>query len=226
MTGEATKGAMMGKGTVSETHHMLDYDSQLIRHEAGHFQGTFSERWNALGGVVNGGYSAAVCLDALGQVLAHPDPLVVSTFFVGRGTPGPVEVHTDVARVGRRMSTGTARLCQAGKEIVRTTASYADLGRSQGMTSLSNQMPDLPAPEDAVDPFEDFQLPGVTMTDQVEFRYAARPVHGRLLDPLHRCRVRPPIEAPGQVGVPSAPEAMLDDCAVREVSRQGWGLLR
>lgn len=58
---------------------------------------------------------------------------------------------------------------------MRTTASYADLGRSQGMTSLSNQMPDLPAPEDAVDPFEDFQLPGVTMTDQVEFRYAALP---------------------------------------------------
>ncbi len=78
----------------------------------------------------------AVCLDALRQLLPHHDPLVVSTFFLRRGVPGPVEFHTDVARKGHRVSTSEARIVQNGDEIVRTTASFADLGSSPNVDAV------------------------------------------------------------------------------------------
>jgi acyl-CoA thioesterase len=155
--------------------HPFDEDTDVSPVTGGVFAGTLSDRWNALGGVVNGGYYVAVTLRALQQVLPYPDPLVVSTFFLKPGTPGPVEIHTDVARMGRRVAAGTARLVQDGKEIVRTTATFTTLSDDIDDAVVLATPPDLPDPDDAIDPIGDRRLPGVTMTDQVEFRYAAVP---------------------------------------------------
>lgn len=165
--------------------HPFDEDT-LVHHVAdGVFRGAFTDRWNALGGVVNGGYAVAVSLRALAARVPHPDPLVVSTFFLRRGVPGPVEIRTDVARLGRRTSTGAARLLQDGREVVRTTATFTDLADAGGdgttgatrptTTRLIAPAPQLPHPDEAIDPVGDTRLPGVTMTDQVEFRYPRLP---------------------------------------------------
>lgn len=161
--------------TPTATEHPFDLDTQVIAISDHRFQATLSDRWNALGGVVNGGYYVAVCLRALQRVLPHPDPLAVSTFFLRRAVPGPVEVDTGVARQGRGMSTGEARLYQDGEEVVRTTATYADLDRSQGPTAVLASEPDLPPPELATDPIGDAAIPGVSLTGQVEYRFPTLP---------------------------------------------------
>lgn len=161
--------------TPPATEHPFDVDTRVDRSSDGRFEATLSDRWNALGGVINGGYYVAVCLRALHEVLPHPDPVAVSTFFLRRGAPGPAEVRTDIARQGRRISAGEASLCQGGQELVRTTATFADLDQGQGLTEVLAKKPDLPAPEEAIDPIGDARLPGVTMTDHVEFRYPDSP---------------------------------------------------
>lgn len=157
------------------TVHDFDADTRVQPQQDGRFQAMLSDRWNALGGTVNGGYSVAVCLQALREVLPHPDPLAVSAFFLRPGAPGPVEVHTDIARRGRRMSTAEARMYQGGTEIIRTTATFADLDEGQGPTTVLAEQPRLPAPEAGIDPIGDAGITGVSIADQVEYRFAALP---------------------------------------------------
>jgi acyl-CoA thioesterase len=163
-----------GGMTTTRDLHAFDEDTRVQRQSEGHFTATVSDRWDALGGVINGGYYVALCLRALRETLAHPDPVVVSTFFLRAGGHGPVDIATEVARDGRRMSTGQVRLMQDGKELVRTTATFADLVEAQDNPVMLGTPPDLPEPDDAIDPVGT-PIPGVTMTDQVEFRYAAIP---------------------------------------------------
>jgi Thioesterase-like superfamily len=65
---------------------------------------TLTGRWNGIAGVVNGGYEVAICTKALALVMPHPDPLVISGFFLRAGTPGPATVRTDLLRAGRCVS--------------------------------------------------------------------------------------------------------------------------
>lgn len=73
------------------------------------------------------------------------------------------------------MSTGQARLYQDGRELVRTTATFVDLDESQGPTTVLATQPDLPVPEAAADPVGAAGVPGVTMTDHVEYRFPGSP---------------------------------------------------
>ena len=160
--------------TVAE--HPFDIDTRVRpTGTPGRFEAGFSPRCKALGGVINGGYAAAVSLSALRAALPHPDPLVVSTFFLRRGRPGPIEVHTEVANRGRRISTGQARILADGTEIVRTTASFTDRTGAAGICAELSAMPDLPPPGECLDPLADAPMPEVTITEQVEFRYPVRP---------------------------------------------------
>jgi len=130
-----------------------------------------TDRWHALGGVPNGGYLLAVSLRALAHELPHPDPVVVSATYLRPGAPGPAEVRTDVARAGRRLATGEARLLQDTKEIVRTLATFADLEHANGRTHVRSSPPALPAPEDCRDLLDGApSLPGVSITDRFEYR--------------------------------------------------------
>lgn len=155
--------------------HPFDEDTHVEHVGGGRFIAAYSDRWTGLGGAVNGGYAAAITLRALGDLVSHPDPLVVSSFFLRPGEPGPVEILTDIARSGRRSSTGTARLIQNGHEILRTTATFADLSDATNDAQPLSSPPALPDPDDAIDPIGGMTLMGVTIVDRVEFRYAALP---------------------------------------------------
>jgi acyl-CoA thioesterase len=167
--------------TMQKNDHPFDTDTRVEAIADGSFAATISDRWTALGGVVNGGYLLAACLQALRQMMPFPDPLVVSAFFLRPGTPGPAEVHTELARKGRRSATGQARLLQDGAETARVMATFTELRQSEGRTLLLSDRPDLPPPWEAVDPMAGRSLPGVTMTEMVEFRMARLPGwwHGR-----------------------------------------------
>lgn len=136
------------------------------------FAATVTDRWNGLAGRPLGGYVLAVCLRALREVTAAPDLLAASAFYLNPMDPGPVEIHTEIARSGHRTTTGEARLYQNGAEALRTVASFTDLSLCAGQSLITAGPPDLPVPEDAIDLHEGSSPPSAPIADRVEYRVA------------------------------------------------------
>jgi acyl-CoA thioesterase len=134
---------------------------------------TLTGRWNGIAGVVNGGYEMAVCAKALAWVMPHPDPLVISGFFLRPGIPGPATVRTDLLRAGRSMSFGTAALMQDGRETVRTTAVFSQPGHQNGLLFQAAGKPELPPPDDCVG-YPPGQ-PGVAIAERIDYRFPELP---------------------------------------------------
>ena len=126
-------------------------------------------------GQANGGYSLALCLQALRAVLPHPDPLVVSATYLRPVRVGPARLTADPVRAGRRLATGEARLLQEGKECVRVLGTFTDLDALSGPTHVEASPPELPAPEDCVSLADGPNFGGSTIIERVEFRAAAAP---------------------------------------------------
>lgn len=155
--------------------HPFDADTAVTPVREDTYRATISDRWTALTGAPNGGYLLATCVNALRHAMPYPDPMVISGHFLRKGTVGPAEVRTELARSGRRLATGEARLIQDGVEVVRVVASFGDLARSRGRTVVLSEPPALPSPRDAIDPLGGTSLPGVSIADRVEFRMAEVP---------------------------------------------------
>jgi hypothetical protein len=79
----------------------------------------------------------------------------VSAHFLVAGARGPVEIATEVLRGGRH-ATGRALLAGAddepGRVRIAMTATCGDLGAADGPTTVAAEPPDLPPPEECVDP--------------------------------------------------------------------------
>src|SRR4051794_11106731 len=114
----------------------FDEDIRVEPAGADRYAATLTDRWNALGGVPNGGYLLAVARSALGREMPLPDPVVASATYLRPGATGPAEIATEVARAGRRVATGEARLSQQGREVVRVVATFADLAAANGRTHV------------------------------------------------------------------------------------------
>jgi hypothetical protein len=136
------------------TDHLFDTDTRVEPAGDHAYRATLSDSWNALGGVPNGGYLLAVCLNALAGDMPLPDPVVVSATYLRPAATGAAELRTELVRAGRRVATGEVRLHQDGREIVRAIATFADLAEAQGPTTIRSAPPDLPAPEDSTDVME------------------------------------------------------------------------
>jgi acyl-CoA thioesterase len=151
----------------------FDEDTKVESAGDARYAANLTDRWNALGGVPNGGYLLAVALNALRKEMPHPDPVVASATYLRPGSTGPATVATEVARTGRRLSTGEARLSQQGREVVRVIATFADLSAANGRTHTASSPPDLPDPDEATT--LNTPLPGVTIVDRFEYRAAQPP---------------------------------------------------
>jgi acyl-CoA thioesterase len=123
----------------------------------GVYAGHFGDGWR-IGNGVNGGVIMALAATALQLRLeqegGHGDVLALSGYFVTPATPGPVEAHTEVVRVGRTMSTGQVSVRQPGAdgalvERMRALASYADLDDSTTVLR-SSPPPTMPPPEECL----------------------------------------------------------------------------
>lgn len=157
------------------SEHPFDADTRVEAAAGGTLAATITERWSAIGGRPNGGYLLAVVLQALRRVMPFADPLVVSAFFLRPTLPGPADVHTEVARTGRSMATGAARLVQSGQETVRVTATFTDLARAAGRTLIVGARPELPPVDEAIDPLGGRAMEGLSITERVEYRAARMP---------------------------------------------------
>ncbi len=153
------------------TDHLFDTDTRVEPAGERTYRATLTDSWNALGGVPNGGYLLAVCLNALANEMPLPDPVVVSATYLRPAARGPAELRTELVRAGRRVATGEVRLLQDGREIVRAVATFADLDKAEGRTMMRSAPPELPAPEQAHDVIRDAPpLPGVNITERFEYR--------------------------------------------------------
>lgn len=151
------------------TEHVFDADTAVRPAGERAYTAELTDRWTAIGGTPNGGYMLAVALRALQQEMPHPDPLVTSAHFLRPGLVGPATIETEVVRAGRRVATGEARLVQDGKEIVRLLGTFGDLAQ-EGRTLVLNEAPDLPAPDETPDVLDGKGMPGVSITEQLEYR--------------------------------------------------------
>ena len=156
--------------------HVFDRDTAADTSEKpGEYTAEVHDGWSALGGMPNGGYVLALCMQALRKEMAHPDPLVVSAFFMRRAQPGAAVLRTDLGHSGRRHATGSVSMLQGETEVVRATATFADLSKMEGRTLVLNEKPDLPPPDDCFDVLDGGSMPGVRITELIEYRMVERP---------------------------------------------------
>ena len=163
-----------GRAMTTMSDHLFAADTAVKPIGAHSYAAALTDRWAALGGTPNGGYMLAVALRALSHDMPHPDPLVVSAHFLRPGAVGPAEVRTELARAGRRVATGEARLLQGGKEAVRLVATFGRLD-GEGRTALFNAPPDLPPPDQTPDVIDGGVMPGISITERVEYRMPQPP---------------------------------------------------
>jgi hypothetical protein len=107
-----------------------------------------SDRWAIVGGRPNGGYLMALTARALAASLPHPDPLAVTAHFLASPQSGPARIEVEQARVGRSISTATARLEAGGRDVLRVLASFGDLAARTGLTLVTARPPELPPPDE------------------------------------------------------------------------------
>ncbi len=134
-----------------------------------------TDRWNVNSGHPNGGYLLAMGTRALTVTLGRCDPIAVTANYLRPGVPGAATIETEVARRGRRVATGEARLRQDGREVIRVIGTFADRQPRVDPTYIGGHSPRLPPPERCVDPMSAGRLPGVTISDQIDYRYPAMP---------------------------------------------------
>ena len=94
---------------------MTEFDTDTALEPAGDgvFAGTVTDRW-MIGGGPNGGYVASFLVRAFTAVSPQPDPLSMTTHYVGRPEPGPCEVRVDMTSSTRSHAFLNASLLQDG----------------------------------------------------------------------------------------------------------------
>jgi acyl-CoA thioesterase len=140
------------------------------------FGAVLDGRWNGHEGA-HGGLLLSLATRAIGEVLPFPDPLVVSGFYLRPGSPGPVEVRTEVIRSGRTTAFGQASLSRDGKEVLRATAAYTDLAAAAargGLSYASIKPPDLPPPSQC-QVLQRAANPPISFADRIESRVTGLP---------------------------------------------------
>jgi len=121
----------------------VDSDTALAPAGEGVYQGTISDRWGVLSGVPNGGFVMCYALRALAAAAPQPDPLSLTSHFLRPARPGPVSVHTEVIKAGKRNATLTARVVQEQGEVLRAIATFGRFAEG-GPTEITGAPPPLP----------------------------------------------------------------------------------
>jgi hypothetical protein len=118
----------------------------------GVYGATIDSGWSVIDGAApNGGYVMAMAARAMADAGGQPDPLSVTAHYLAPCATGPVEIHTEVVKAGRRHATVAASIVQDGRSMARLLGVFADLDAASGPTL--DQRPGLPLPavEDCAD---------------------------------------------------------------------------
>src|SRR5690606_32392376 len=108
-------------------------DTQVRRVGEGIWEGAFDPAWN-IGQAPNGGYAMAVGARALAAALPHPDPMVVTAYYLSRPAPGPVRCEVEVLRSGKATSSGMVRMVQDDTTVIQLLGTCTDLAAVRGVS--------------------------------------------------------------------------------------------
>lgn len=146
--------------------------------EVRHGRAEVGPEWG-IGHAVGGGVLMALGAQALTQVLepgGHHDVLTWSAFFLSAAQPGEVDVHVEVLRRGRSVSTAQVRLLQAGDggpvERVRLTATSGDAAARLEPVHRAPRPAGMPPPEECLPAARDSSpmARGVALLDRMDVR--------------------------------------------------------
>ena len=102
-------------------------------------------------GAVNGGYLLSVAGQALRALNPNtPDPLVISTYYLGPSKEGSVDITTRVLREGRSTGSYGIELSQNGSPTISAMATMGNLGALPDDVATTAAPPQLPSPEECV----------------------------------------------------------------------------
>jgi acyl-coenzyme A thioesterase PaaI-like protein len=103
-----------------------------------------------IAGNANGGYLLAIGARALLDATGRPDPVSVTGHYLSPGTPGPLDVETELVKEGRRFATARALLRAAGRPVLAALGTVGDLAEPPGALLVDGRPPDLPSLESCV----------------------------------------------------------------------------
>lgn len=119
----------------SRNMHQFDEETRTELTGENTFEGYIHPDWN-IGDNPNGGYLVSLALNAISQLVPHPDPVSVTTHYLRPGTSGSVcHLTVDIIRIGTTLSTARATLIQADKERIVVIAAFSDLSQPAGIDS-------------------------------------------------------------------------------------------
>jgi hypothetical protein len=147
--------------------YAFDEDAKVARSHNDQVLTDVSARWN-IGDKPNGGYLLALAVRAMAEMVQHPHPLSITGHFLRPGEVGPAEIETDVARVGRTLSTVSAQFVQGGKERLRTIATFGDLNKTVGPTNVTATPPVIAPYEQCLDRRDSPTIPKLAIADMVD----------------------------------------------------------
>lgn len=114
----------------------------------------------------NGGYVAALLLRALAaEIPAERAPRSLTVHYTAPPAEGPVRIHTRVERIGRSLSTVSARMVQGDRLLALALGAFSVARPTLGFDHA--RMPEV-APPEACSSFPS----GIPMHDRYEYRWA------------------------------------------------------
>jgi len=121
-------------------------------------EGSYSAELDAgwkVAGAVNGGYLLGIIGRALRSLSPKtPDPLVISTFYLGPSTHGPADIAIRPLREGRSTASYSVDLSQYGAPRIAALATMGSLGELPDDVATTAAPPQLPPPEECIDAAE------------------------------------------------------------------------
>src|SRR5699024_11799871 len=83
-----------------------------------------------------------------------PDPLVISTFYLGPSADGPADISIRTLREGRSTASYSVDLSQNGVPTIAAMATMGNLGELPDDVATTATPPQLPPPEECIDAAE------------------------------------------------------------------------
>lgn len=147
----------------------FDTDTELRPGEDGAWHGTVTDRWSIREGHPNGGYIAALLMQALAGEAPQPDPLTMTVHYLERpAVRAPCRVTVEHLRHGRSHATMLARLQQHDTTAAIALATFGRW-RDDAPTSVQAEAPEVPGPDGSRPPQRP-PFPDMTFRDRFEER--------------------------------------------------------
>ncbi len=190
----------MAEAAAGRVLNPFDQDIAVEPLAENRFGAIIRENW-WVGRGPNGGYIAAILLNALGEVAPQRPPRSLSVHYLRPPAAGPAEVAVTVERQGRAASFLSARLEQEGKVSVTALAAFSDPW--EGPSYEAYEMPaarppgELPrlTPEEQNLPAFFHNYEAVPAIGSPPFRSAEEPVTGGWIRSREPRALDPPLAA-------------------------------